>query len=888
MSRLPARSAPDCARRSSCAAVRWSACCSSPSSCSPGRRAPADAARRGPLCSSALVERHGRRAHRRRHRPRLPDACASSTSRRRRSGVAGAFFTFGLVHVDDVPFPIALRARARASRPPAARLAGVVLLRFFSVEPPRPHRRARSSAAGLLVRLVATTSTELPFFPDAERAHRRSSGRRRHDSGRTCRSPGWEFHVGGLRPGVRLRRGRSPSSCRDRLPRSALAAVLPLHPRRRRRAGAGRERRAGVAARHRRRRAVVVVWAIAGSPVRREHDRSPACSTCRPRAGGFAPQLLLAAFAAAAIAQVRAAADRGRRRRRHRHRRRRAWSWSFPERRQPDLRRPLPRCSSASLLLASATVGRAEAGRRCRGRRSRSSGRSRRSSRAAPVVRARALGSRRRPGRARRARAVRVRRPASSTSLSVHRARRHRRRSRSSCSPAGPARSASASGRFAAVGAVVGGALTATLGLPFWFAVPLAAAVTGAFAVLVGIPALRIPGLFLLPVTFAFAVAVQATLFEERYFGWLLPDEPSSGRRCSSSTSATRRRMYFLCVACLVLVDRRRRQPAAQPHRPHAHRARGRTRPTCRRSACRCCARSCSRSPSPARSPGSPARCSSTSSRASSVESFVAYRAASRCSCMAVLGGVGSVAGALLGTACLRFITYFGVDGLLGPSSPNGGAADPRVRRAGRAHLARQRRPRLGAAGHRPAPPDRRAEPVRRLRPRRARATGSSRWPSRPTPPGSPPCRPTSASSCRPSSTAAATRPSTEAAASTATPRSLERGARSRRIAEDGTERRRHRADDESLDITTASSASSVERRGGSSRAPRDRLRRGALGELRRDFAALRRTPYGLTPLLVLGVDRVLPALRHARRSASPVRTSRGTSTSTSATSSAS
>ena len=38
---------------------------------------------------------------------------------------------------------------------------------------------------------------------------------------------------------------------------------------------------------------------------------------------------------------------------------------------------------------------------------------------------------------------------------------------------------------FVAIGAVVGGALTAKVGMPFWFAVPIAAAFTGAFAALV-------------------------------------------------------------------------------------------------------------------------------------------------------------------------------------------------------------------------------------------------------------------------------------------------------------------------------------------------------------------------------------------------------------------
>jgi len=103
------------------------------------------------------------------------------------------------------------------------------------------------------------------------------------------------------------------------------------------------------------------------------------------------------------------------------------------------------------------------------------------------------------------------------------------------------------------VGAVVGGAFTNTLGIPFWFAVPLAAIVVAGVAVIVGLPALRIRGLFLLVVTFAFAFAVERAFFSERYFGWLQPervDRPS----LFFIDFEDERSMYYLCVAALVLV----------------------------------------------------------------------------------------------------------------------------------------------------------------------------------------------------------------------------------------------------------------------------------------------------------------------------------------------
>lgn len=105
---------------------------------------------------------------------------------------------------------------------------------------------------------------------------------------------------------------------------------------------------------------------------------------------------------------------------------------------------------------------------------------------------------------------------------------------------------------FVAVGAVIGGDLTAKLHIPFWFAVPIAAALTGVVAVLVGLPALRIKGLFLGVATFAFTVAVHSAVSNDRYFGGLMPkdvDRPT----LFFLNFQDERSMYFLCVACLVL-----------------------------------------------------------------------------------------------------------------------------------------------------------------------------------------------------------------------------------------------------------------------------------------------------------------------------------------------
>jgi branched-chain amino acid transport system permease protein len=105
---------------------------------------------------------------------------------------------------------------------------------------------------------------------------------------------------------------------------------------------------------------------------------------------------------------------------------------------------------------------------------------------------------------------------------------------------------------FVAIGAVVGGLLTAKTGIPFWFAVPMAAAFTGGVAVLVGLPALRIKGLFLGVTTFGFAVAVRSALGNERYFGGLIPRDVERPTLFFIDFQ-DERSMYYLCVAALVL-----------------------------------------------------------------------------------------------------------------------------------------------------------------------------------------------------------------------------------------------------------------------------------------------------------------------------------------------
>ena len=116
---------------------------------------------------------------------------------------------------------------------------------------------------------------------------------------------------------------------------------------------------------------------------------------------------------------------------------------------------------------------------------------------------------------------------------------------------------------FAAIGAVVAAFLDQHTGMSFWLAVPIAAVFTAGVAVLVGIPALRIPGLYLAVATFAFATAVQDVLFDRQFFGWALPSGGVARPQLFVVDFADEKAMYFLCavalaVAIVIVVNLRR------------------------------------------------------------------------------------------------------------------------------------------------------------------------------------------------------------------------------------------------------------------------------------------------------------------------------------------
>jgi branched-chain amino acid transport system permease protein len=76
---------------------------------------------------------------------------------------------------------------------------------------------------------------------------------------------------------------------------------------------------------------------------------------------------------------------------------------------------------------------------------------------------------------------------------------------------------------FVGVGAAVAGGLVANHHMDLITALFIAGLVGATFAVLIGLPAVRLPGLFLAVTTLAFAANIQYFFLQSQYFPWLLP-----------------------------------------------------------------------------------------------------------------------------------------------------------------------------------------------------------------------------------------------------------------------------------------------------------------------------------------------------------------------------
>jgi branched-chain amino acid transport system permease protein len=77
---------------------------------------------------------------------------------------------------------------------------------------------------------------------------------------------------------------------------------------------------------------------------------------------------------------------------------------------------------------------------------------------------------------------------------------------------------------IAGMGAAIAGGVVANYDADFFVALTMAGLGGAMVALLIGLPALRIQGLFLAVTTLAFAFAVQNVVLNREYFGWLLPD----------------------------------------------------------------------------------------------------------------------------------------------------------------------------------------------------------------------------------------------------------------------------------------------------------------------------------------------------------------------------
>lgn len=109
---------------------------------------------------------------------------------------------------------------------------------------------------------------------------------------------------------------------------------------------------------------------------------------------------------------------------------------------------------------------------------------------------------------------------------------------------------------FAGIGAAVAGALSADAGADFFVSLLAAGLVGAALAVVVGLPALRIQGLFLAVTTLGFAGATQAFFLDRRYFSWLLPETANPVERpvlFERFDLSGDRAFYYACLAVLVL-----------------------------------------------------------------------------------------------------------------------------------------------------------------------------------------------------------------------------------------------------------------------------------------------------------------------------------------------
>ncbi|MFN2610236.1 MAG: branched-chain amino acid ABC transporter permease, partial [Actinomycetota bacterium] len=103
------------------------------------------------------------------------------------------------------------------------------------------------------------------------------------------------------------------------------------------------------------------------------------------------------------------------------------------------------------------------------------------------------------------------------------------------------------------LGAVMGALFTSKFHLSFWLALIVVPTAVAGFAILVGLPALRIKGLFLAVATYAMAFAIQASVFNQQFIDKLIPtriDRP----KLFIFDFEDEKSMYFLALSALLLM----------------------------------------------------------------------------------------------------------------------------------------------------------------------------------------------------------------------------------------------------------------------------------------------------------------------------------------------
>jgi branched-chain amino acid transport system permease protein len=104
---------------------------------------------------------------------------------------------------------------------------------------------------------------------------------------------------------------------------------------------------------------------------------------------------------------------------------------------------------------------------------------------------------------------------------------------------------------FVATGGLVGGSLMTKVGLPFLPSLVLASFAGAGVAVLIGLPAMRIKGLFLAVTTLAFAVTMTTVFLNPRFFGWLQPERITRPKFLFIDSEDPRVFFYLSVVALL-------------------------------------------------------------------------------------------------------------------------------------------------------------------------------------------------------------------------------------------------------------------------------------------------------------------------------------------------